>query len=322
MFERIQSLLGSIVPGPLDEGLKKQIAHAIKVIDPRLLAFGNYPRGYIKSIEMACGYAETLTQSLPEPINLSPGRFASDPLLHTLFTDVGAINTTVHESRELMSYCHNHGKPKEGELFALMGMRRHEKTVLGREVAGDQLQSDVQQRVVYFDSHTLCLPVATREAFTLQVKQHLFDSLIQRFRSQMVDSLEKRKELQTQRDIMVAREHSHNPLNAGEEARLDAVRRELEQLDREYALTNYPSLLANFIAEQQSHLRMERVEIPIDMRGVVRESHDRLGGRFTFYDLIGRDRRRWTICPVRLPVAELHEVMQCQGSGKERWMEL
>ena len=204
-----------------------------------------------------------------------------------------------------------------------MGMRRHEKTVLGREMQGDQIQPDVKQTVVYFEGHTLTLPVVDRDAFAEQLKQHLFDSLLQSFRSRLTDTINQKRDLEGERDILAARQRSHsNPLNGGEEARLDSLRRELARLEEEYALSNYPSLLAQFIENRQQHLRLEQNEMPIDMRGVMRESSERLGGHFTFHDLIGRDRRRWTLCPVRLPVDELYDVMHCSGTGKERWMEL
>lgn len=309
------------MPQQLDAQQEQLLLHAIKVIDPRLQAFGNYPRAYVNSIEAAYGYAEKLAKSLPAPIVLSPVRFAADPLLHALFSDVEAINSTVRDSREIKHYCRHHGQPEGGELFALMGMRRHEKTVLGREIQGDESQPEVQQTMVYFDSHTLSLPAAERETFTERLTQHLFDSLLQSFRMQITDSLNQKRELEAERDIMATRQRSHSqPLNGGEEARLDSLRRELARLEEEYSLSNYSSLLAQFIENRQQHLRLEQNEIPIDMRGVKRESNERLAGRFTFHDLIGRDRRRWTLYPVLLPVEVLYDVVHCSATGKERWM--
>lgn len=316
------SLFARWLPQSLDPERKQRLLHAIKIIDPRLQAFGNYPRAYLQSVEQAYSYAEQLAARLPEPILLSPRQFASDPLLHAIFSDVSTIHNMVRESREIKQYCHRHGRPEGGELFALMGMRRHEKVVFGRELRSDEVQQDVQQTMVYFEAHTLSLPVAQREEFDARLLQHLFDSLLQSFRGQISDGLQQKREMEVERDILIARGHSHQPLNGGEEARLDAVRRELARLEQEYVLSRYPAMLADFVERRQEHLRLEQKEIPIDMRGVQRESDDRLAGRFTFYDLIGRDRRRWTLYPVRLPVDELSDVIRGGGRGNERWMQL
>jgi hypothetical protein len=321
MMDLLRALIARFTPQPLDPRVEQLLARAIEGVDPRLKAFGNYPRSYRPAITRATRYATKLAGSLPPCIDLSPARFAQEPLLHALFSDVAAIHQTVRDSREIKQYCREHGSPQSGEIFALMGMRRHEKSVIGREMKGDEVQPDVQQTMVYFDDHTLTLPSTSPESFMQRLEENLFDSLMHSFGEQLAQALAQKSELETERDILVARQRSSQSSDEEMQEKIPAIRRQLQKLDDEYALNNYSELLNRFMDERQQYLRLERREIPIDMRGVMRESSGRLAGRFTFYDLIGRDRRRWTLCPVRLPVDELYEAMHCAGT-QERWLEI
>ena len=320
-MDLLRAFIARLTPQPLDPQVEQLLARAIEQVDPRLKAFGNYPRAYRPAISSANHYAKKLAASLPPSIVLSPARFAQEPLLHALFSDVAAIYQAVRDSSEIKQYCAEHGRPQSGELFALMGMRRHEKSVIGREMSGDEIQQDVQQTMVYFDSHTLTLPSTSPESFMQRLETNMFDSLIHSFAEKIARALGQKSELETERDILVARQRSAHSSDGEEQVKLQAIRRQLEKLTDEYTLKNYSLLLNQFMDERQHYLRLEQRELPIDMRGVLRESSDRLAGRFTFYDLIGRDRRRWTLCPVRLPVDELYESMHCGGT-QERWLEI
>lgn len=320
MRDLLRTLLRRLLPQPLDPHIEQRVRRAIEQIDPRLKAFGNYPGAYRPAISAASNYATKLANALPSGIDLSPHRFAQEPLLHALFTDVQAIYQTVRDSREIKQYCHEHGKPQGGELFALMGMRRHEKSVIGRTLSGDEIQQDVQQTMVYFDDHTLTLPSTSHESFMQRLEENMFDSLIHSFAEQITQRLAQKSELETERDILVAHQRSTHRFDRHEQEKLRAIRRQLERLLNDYALSNYGGLLNQFMDERQDYLRLEQLEIPIDMRGVMRESTERLAGHFVFHDLVGRDRRRWTLCPVRLPVEELQQALHCD-SVNERWME-
>jgi hypothetical protein len=321
MLDLLRTIVGRLSPQPVDPHIEQLLARAIEQIDPRLKAFNNYPRAYRPAIRTATAYVRKLVGSLPECIDLSPSRFAQEPLLHALFSDVEAIYNTVRESQEIKTYCREQGKPEGGELFALMGMRRHQKTVFGREMNGNFVQQDVQQTLVYFDTHTLSLPSIDKEQFRERLEVHLFDSLIKSMSDYITAGVMRRQDLETEWEILVSRLRGHPEQQQEIEAQLRQVREQLEPLRQEYKLTNYHKLFDTFMAEPEQYLSMERCEIPIDMRGVMRESHDRLAGNFMFYDLVGRDRRRWTLCPVRLPVEELQQAMHC-GSDKERWMDI
>ncbi len=319
MMKLLQAIIGRIAPQPLNPELEGLIAEAVERIDPRLKAFGNCPRAYRPAIGTALEYAESLVTELPSPLCICPSNFAREPMLHSLFAGVESIFSTVSESREVKVHCQQYGKPDSDELFALMGMRRHEKHVFGRELRGDVVQQDVQQTVVYFDSHTLILPSLSEAQLRQNLKLHLVNSLMESFHELVAEALNNRRELEVERDTLVA--HLRSKADAQQEERLQAVRQQLTGLNSEYALTNFPRLLENFVDEREKYLRLELREIPIDMRGVMRESDERLAGKFTFFDLIGRDRRCWTLCPVRLSVKELQHAMHCD-TDRERWLDI
>ena len=88
MLSLLRRLLGRLLPQPLDPHIEQRVARAIEQIDPRLKAFGNYPRAYIPAIIAASRYVKELTATLPECIDLSPALYARQPLLPALFSDV------------------------------------------------------------------------------------------------------------------------------------------------------------------------------------------------------------------------------------------
>ncbi len=321
MLELLRAVVTRLTPQPLDPRIERLLRRAVEQIDPRLQSFGNYPHAYRSAITGAAEYAAKLARTLPPSLDLSPQQYAREPLLHALFSDVEAIYSAVRDSSEIKHYCREHGKPQGGELFALMGMRRHEKTVFGREMNGDVVQQDVQQTMVYFDAHILTLPSPDYGQFMQQLELHLFDSLIRSFQQQMQQAQELRHELEAERDLLAARQRCGHSLATEEREKLEAIRHQLGILADNHALTNYSRLLGEFMEQRQHYLRLEREDIPIDMRGVRRESRERLAGTFVFYDLIGRDRRRWTLYPVRLPVDELADAMHCSETP-ERWLKI
>lgn len=296
---------------------------AVDLIDPRLKSFGNYPRAYIPAITAARDYARQLVTVLPESILLSPDRYAQDPLLHALFHDVAAIYSCVHESGEITCYAREQQLAEGAEVYALMGMRRNEKKVFGKELNGEFVQSEVQQTLICFNSHTLLLPSSSQDELQEKLENHFFDSLMKSLAVAIDLGQNQIRDLETKRDILSSRlrGQSSHPHELGTE--LENVRQQLKSVQYDYALPRYYRIFEAFMDVAPEYLKIERCEIPIDIRGVMRESSNRLAGRFSFCDLIGRDRRKWTLCPVRLPVDELQQFMYSGASEEsERWMEI
>lgn len=320
MLKAFRQWLGRLRPAPPGPTLTARIQRAIEHIEPRLKFFSSYPRAYQHSIQLACQHSAALGTSLPPVLTLSPEAFAQEPLVHALFNNTEAMHNMIGDSRDIRDYCRQYGRPPEGHLYALMGVRRREKEVIGTVLNGDNLQHEEQHTLVYFESHTLSLPCTSEKELTELIEQHLFDSLINSLQDHITGINAERQQLQTERDSLVARLRAQQaPLNA--EQKLQHLRERLAELDAHYDLNHYHKLFDEFMAQAPQHLRLELNEIPIDMRGVKRNSDDRLAGRFTFHELVGRDRRRWTLIPVCLPVAKFQDAMQC-GSGTERWMEI
>jgi TfoX/Sxy family transcriptional regulator of competence genes len=319
MLNLLRTLLERYTPQPPDPLLEQRLAWAIEQIDPRLKSFGNYPHAYLPAITAASRYAARLAAALPDCLDLRPDHYAQEPQLHALFGDVAAITSSMRESSAITAYCAEQGVPPGGELFALMGMRRHEKSVFGTVVDGDTLLQGVQQTLVYFDSHTLTLPAASREELQARIETDLFQSLIYSLRAVIAEGARQKQKLETEREILTSRLRRHTAEREALAAQLQQVQQQLEPLSREWALASYPEHFNRFMQQPEHHLRLEECDMPIDMRGVLRESKGRLAGHFTFYDLHGRDRRIWTLCPVRLHVASLQQAMGGR-SDKERWM--
>lgn len=314
----LQDLLGRVLPKPPDTYVEQMVLRAVVAIDPRLKSFGNYPRAYRASISTAIEYARQLAESLPECIELDPAHYADEPLLHALFSDVGIIRTIVRDSEEIQEYCRKYGEPERGEVFSLMGMCRQEKTVFGREMDGDVIKQDVRQTLISFESHTLYTPTADKAEFREKLVEYFFDYFIGIFAKQMKLQQAKKKELEMERDTLIAQSRMHaSQAGKNYEEKLAETRKQLEELSKSCVLTNYAKWLKEYIENLEQEIYLEEKTIPIDMRGVMRESNDRLSGRFVFHDLKSSDSRIWSLCPVKLPVAAFKLEMKCDRENSQ-----
>jgi hypothetical protein len=143
------------------------IDRAVTAVEPLLKQISSYPHSYRKPVAFALQYARSLAASLPGPVLVSRETYAKDAFVHALFPAMDTVSETLCSSMAIQDYRHNF--PASNEIYALMGMRRNEKTVVGMEMSGQTIQRDVVQKAVYFTSHTLESPSPSEQQARDQV---------------------------------------------------------------------------------------------------------------------------------------------------------
>ena len=281
-----------------DPALLVAIERALSQVEPRLMQTSGYQAHYQQPVAHALAYANSLAALVPGPVEINRESYAKDALVHALFPSADFVTDAFCASRALHDYYHHN--PDADELYALMGMRRVEKTLLGMEYSGVLLQRDVVQSVVYFTSHTIENPASTEQQARAQVSMSFFDSLVSKVK-QRVDARRLALRLQLQeKDSLVARlraadMHTRSQLEGEFASMLTNIQSGSATLDFGHYLEDFEAVLLH----PEQHLRLDQTQIILDRMGIKRESiaiDD--AESVLFNELIDFDRRNWTVTMV------------------------
>ena len=276
-------------------GLQAAVERAVDLVEPRLKLAGGYPDRYREPVAHALAYCQTLAAQVPGPIAVNREAYARDPLVHALFPSVDEIRAAMCVSQAMRDFRKTY--PYATDVYALMGMRRRESKVFGMEMQGETLKRDVPQEVVYFADHTLADPAPSEVEARERIAIGFFDSLMAHVAERMMARRGERAELEIEKAKLLDDLHG-----ASAEARpaLENQLRELlsrsQSLQQLLDLRQYGEDFMAVLMAPERYLYLERTAISLDGMGVRRAGQD--GEEIQFCDLIGRDRRRWTVTMV------------------------
>jgi hypothetical protein len=274
------------------------IDRAVSAVEPLLKQTGGYPDQYRKPVAAALEHAHRLAASVPGPVTVDRESYASDPFVHALFPDIRAIAESVCTSLALQDYQREF--PDSKELYALMGMRRIEKKVVGMELSGQTVQRDVLQKAVYFTSHTIEDPAPSERQAREQVAMSFFDRLVGKVKMRVEQRKQAKHSLLLEQDMLMAQLHTANALDrpALEEKladRMNALQATVSSLE----LSHYTEDFKAVLLHPEEYLHLTQVPIVMDSMGIRRAKEDAGRGKsILFNDLVGYDRRNWTVTMV------------------------
>ena len=274
------------------------IERAVSGVEPLLRQAGGYPGIYHKPVTVALEYARHLAASVPGPVAVNRESYASDPFVHALFPSLDFVQDAFNASRAIRDYCSEF--PDSGEVYALMGMRRWEKNMMGMELSGQIIQHDVPQNMVYFTSHTIENPAPSEKQARDQVAWGFFDSLVGKVAKRVAERKQKKLSQLQEKDLLMARlrtaDAQTRPALEEELSRVvDSVQATVSSLGLHNYIADFEAVLLN----PEQHLRLDQTSIILDRMGIRRDSDNaNQGESVTFNDLIGFDRRNWTVTMV------------------------
>ena len=274
------------------------IEQAVSGVEPLLKQTRKYPEAYRKPVMTALEYAHSLALSLPGPVAVSLDTYAKDAYVHAIFPSMDFVSEAFRTSRAIQDYFREH--PSTDEAFALMGMRRWEKTLMGMELSGQVIQRDVPQNAVYFTSHTIVDPAPSEQQARDRVAWGFFNNLVAKVAKRVAL---RKQEIQSQlqeMDLLKARLHTANtetrPALKKELSRmLASIQATTRSLDLNHYLDDFEAVLLN----PEQHLRLNQSQMILDSMGIRRDGDESMPGEpIIFNDLIGFDRRDWTVTMV------------------------
>ena len=274
------------------------IERAVLRVEPLLRQTSGYPEAYRKPVTAALEYARSLAASIPGPVAVNRESYANDPFVHALFPSMDFVLDAFGASRAMQGYYREF--PATDEVYALMGMRRCERSMMGMELSGGVIQHDVPQKVIYFTSHTIENPAPSEKQARDQVALSFFDSLAAKV-AKRVEARKQVKQAQLQeKDLLMARLHaadarSRPALEEELSKMLASMQASIDSLD----LRNYVEDFEIVLLNPEQYLHLEQVAITMDKMGIRRGGDGaNQAETVTFHELIGFDRRDWAVTMV------------------------
>jgi hypothetical protein len=280
-------------------GMLAAIERAVSGVEPLLKQIGGYPNIYRKPVAIALEYAHSLAANLPGPVLVNRQSYANDTFVHSLFPALDSIIEALCSSAALQEYQRN--LPGSDEMYALMGMRRYEKTVVGMELSGETIQRDVVQHAIYFTSHTIENPAPSEQQAREQVAWSFFDSLVNKVKKRVEQRrLLKQSLLQARDSLMVRLRTANAQTRPALEDELTKIMRNMQLTISSLELDNYLEDFNAVLMQPEHHLCLVQTAMILDRMGIRRNSGDtNTSSTILFHDLIGFDHRDWTVIMVQ-----------------------
>jgi hypothetical protein len=297
------------------------IERAIDRVEPRLKQIGGYPDRYRKPVAHALEYVRTLATQVPGPVAVNRDAYASDPLVHALFSSPDEIRAALCASQAMHDYRRVH--PGACEVYALLCMRRGDKIMLGMELSGDMLRRDVPQHAIYFTSHTLADPGRTEAEARECIAQGFFDSLIAHVSARIEARKQEKIRLEQARDELLAHLRASSAERRTDlEDRLKVTLTRLADLAGTLDLRLHVHDFEAVLGEPEQYLHIVQADMTLDGMGILHEADAPGGTVIKFSDLIGRDRRRWTVALMHCDHVEDAPTISDRLLTAQRWLGL
>lgn len=284
---------------PLTPALGQAIDHAVRTAAPQVSILSGYRQRLAPSVARALDYCADLVGAIPGPHAIGPGQFVSDPLIHAFFGSIDEISATLGRSEAVRDFLRDNPGSRDDVYYGLLGMRSYEKSVLGSVMIGEVMRRDVPQTVLYFSGHTVSSLGANPESVRRQLREATFDSLLQQFAAQLAT-------VRQQRDATTATLSVERGT-----PRATEIERDLTQLQQRLAPESQLAALSDWLAAPEQLLYLKQIPRTMDRMGVLfpAETSPPNAEQIIFPELVGRDRRRWTVLLVDATRAELDEAL-------------
>ncbi len=301
--------------------LQAAIERAVYLVEPRLKLAGGFPARYRKPVAHALAYCRSLAAQVPGPIVVDRKSYASDPLVHALFPSLHEVRAAMCISQAMRDF--HKSFPAAVEVYALMGMRRQEKKMFGMEMQGETLKRDVSQHLVYFSDHTLADPAPTEAEARERVMWGLFDSLMAHVTRRVAARQQERAALEQEKDELLARMRGASAATRAElEPRWQELLVRLQAIHQELDLRQYGEDFDAVLLQPEAHLYLQQTAMYLDNMGIHRgeSSGESSGEKLQFCDLIGRDRRAWTVVMVHCSNLQSDATLSERLETGQRWL--
>jgi len=268
--------------GDSEDRISEAIERAVDRVQPRLRLVSDYRERLRPAVVSALRFIDETVEKIPGSLDINPKTFATDPRVNALFASVDHLYSVCRESAELRAFFEGEQCENLENCWALLCMRKTEKTVFGASMYGDVLRRDVRQITVSFSEHRFYSPSASEADARDGLKRCLYKSLIERAaqrlsecKSSLMMNDAKRRSLGARlRQIESARALGDNAPNEGLDAELMLLENQFHESEehlREFHCAGPDEcidVLSGVLSHPEEHMRLHQFLLRIDRMGV------------------------------------------------------
>jgi hypothetical protein len=327
LFERVAAALfgGASRSGDAEADaqlIADTIELVVQAVEPRVRFHARYRQKLERCIRRSIAHLRAIGREGLDPVLLARAAWIDDPRLNAFFATADDVPACLGHSRELRAFFE--ANPDVREAYALLGMKKEERSVFGAQLEGDKVRHDAAQVAVNFSGHRLVAPTATLAATRLEIGRRIIRRLAQIALSRIVSLDMKAGELEQHKAYLGARLRLLNlardgmegivkdPATIGDE--IKAVERELKQTVDGYieakaslaTLDGYIKHIDEVFSDPQQHVSLTHTPLRLSRMGIKVEDVA-MGpvNELTLAELSIGDDFRGAVAIVRCPRSEL-----------------
>lgn len=151
----------------------------VDTVEPKVRADRHYRRKLEPCVRASVDWLRELGARPLQSLLLARGEWDGDRRLHAFFGRAEDIPALLGRSKDLRAFFGTRANRDATEAFALLGMRRQEKTLLAPRGAEGLVNEEVARTVVSFTGHRLVALAATQRQVRLEVGRRIMVRLAQ-----------------------------------------------------------------------------------------------------------------------------------------------
>ena len=327
LLDRVVSALFG-PPAVKDEAEQQLIDEMIEMIvdtvEPKVRLRANYATKLKGCVRATIAYLRSIGKTPLEPVLLTRASWSEDARVNAFFARADDVPAFLGRSKELRAFFDDAANAGVEDAFALLGMKKEEKTIFAPRFEDGMLKQEVAQTAVNFSDHRLVAPAATEQQTRLEIGRRIIRRLAQVALERIIALDEKAVDLQQQKGYLgtrlrmlhLARDGMEgivdDPATIGEQIR--AVERSLKETVESYietksslaTLDGYIGLIDEVFSHPEAHVTLTQGEVRINRAGI-KVAHDAEEGHhaLTLAEITVGEKLRGVIALVRCPRSEL-----------------
>lgn len=249
------SLFGGNKTDSPDSAEEAAIGEAIEQLvedtDPRIRLISRYQKKLRPGVMVALKHARDIVARIPGPLALNAETWRTDPLVNAAFARADEIPDMISRSMEVREFFERGAGRQLQECFALFGVQRQERKILGKELMGGIIHNDMVQTTVSFTNYRLIAPAPTEVELRHEIERRAFHHLAEEAIDQVTRALSRKKGLEEQRALLRFKLKLIGRQRRGLEGLIEA----------EPEATKDPKGLQQELAEVEARLQQLRVKL-------------------------------------------------------------
>ena len=312
------------VPPDQDQQFVAELTDMIvDTVEPKVRADRRYRQKLEPCVRTTMAYLREVGRTPLQPVLLARAEWSSDPCLNAFFASADDIPAFLGRSKDLRAFFEDPANAGLEEAWALLGMRRDEKTVLAPRFEGGMMREEVAQTTVNFSGHKLVAPARSEQLVRLEVGRRIMARLAQVALGRILEIDRKGLKHEQNKAWLATRLRFLKLAQDGMESivedpttiaqQIDSVQRELDQAVKDYievksslvTLDGYMAQIKEVFGKPDQHVALTRSELRLSRMNVKMDaSSEEPHQALTLAELRVGDRLQAVVAFVRCPRSE------------------